>query len=124
MKFKVLLAAALLSSAVLVTAASLGAAAPAKQSKVTRASVTAGAPEEMSFTLARTVVRKGTVIFKVVNKGETAHDFKINGKKTPDVQPGGSATLKVTFRKKGSYPYRCTVPGHAEAGMKGVLTVK
>jgi uncharacterized cupredoxin-like copper-binding protein len=30
----------------------------------------------------------------------------------------------VSFKKKGKYPYLCTVPGHAEAGMKGVFTVR
>jgi uncharacterized cupredoxin-like copper-binding protein len=39
------------------------------------------------------------------------------------IQPGTTAKLVVTF-KKGKYPYLCTVPGHAEAGMKGVLTVR
>jgi len=29
----------------------------------------------------------------------------------------------VTISKAGSYPYLCTVPGHAAAGMKGVLRV-
>ncbi len=65
----------------------------------------------------------GTVIFKVVNKGKIEHDFKINGKKTPLVKPGKSVTLKVVFKKKGRYAYLCTIPGHAAAGMKGVLAV-
>jgi uncharacterized cupredoxin-like copper-binding protein len=30
----------------------------------------------------------------------------------------------VTFAKKGRYPYSCTVPGHAAAGMKGTFTVR
>jgi uncharacterized cupredoxin-like copper-binding protein len=42
---------------------------------------------------------------------------------TPNVDPG-SANLTVTFTKPGTYRYLCTLPGHAEAGMKGVLTVK
>ena len=63
-----------------------------------------------------------TFVFK--NVGHVAHDFKINGKVTPLVQPGKTANLVVTFAKKGTYPYLCTVEGHAAAGMKGVLTVK
>ena len=51
------------------------------------------------------------------------HDFKINGKQTPLIQPGKTAKLVVTFKKKGTYPYLRTAPGHAEAGMKGVFTV-
>ena len=57
------------------------------------------------------------------DKKKIAHDFKIKGKKTALLSPGKSATLKVVF-PKGKYPYLCTVPGHAAAGMKGVFTVK
>ena len=52
------------------------------------------------------------------------HDFTINGKQTPLISPGKTAKLTVTFKKKGRYPYLCTVPGHAAAGMKGVFTVR
>jgi outer membrane protein assembly factor BamB len=65
---------------------------------------------------------KATFVFK--NIGHVAHDFKINGKVTPLLQPGKTANLVVTFKKKGMYPYLCTVPGHAEAGMKGVFAVR
>ena len=78
---------------------------------------------EFSFKLSRRTVRVGTVIFKVVNKGKLSHDFKIAGKKTPLIKPGKHAALKVVFKKKGNYAYVCTVPGHAAAGMKGVLIV-
>ena len=37
---------------------------------------------------------------------------------------GLGAGADVTFKKKGKYPYLCTVPGHAAAGMKGVFTVR
>jgi uncharacterized cupredoxin-like copper-binding protein len=97
--------------------------APAKQAATTDA-VTAGKPQELRFTLAKKTVSKGAVTFKVTNKGTLSHDFKIAGKKTPLVAPGKSATLKITFKKAGKYPYLCTVPGHAAAGMKGTLTVK
>ena len=36
---------------------------------------------------------------------------------------GQSATLRVTFLRKGNYAYTCTVPGHAAAGMKGVFKI-
>jgi len=70
------------------------------------------------------ISRPGVVTFAVKNVGKLPHDFKINGKKTPLIAPGKSAKLVVSFKKKGSYPYLCTVPGHAAAGMKGVFTVK
>ena len=39
------------------------------------------------------------------------------------LQHGQSATLRVTFLRKGAYPYICTVPGHVALGMKGVFTI-
>ena len=65
---------------------------------------------------------KATFIFK--NIGHVEHDFKINGKVTPLIRPGKTATLAITFKKKGKYTYLCTVPGHAAAGMKGAFTVR
>ena len=71
----------------------------------------------------RSIPAVGTVIFTVVNKGKISHNFKIGGKTTPNLLPGKSATLTVTFTKKGHYPYLCTIFGHAAAGMKGVFSV-
>ena len=67
--------------------------------------------------------RRQTVIFKVVNKGKIAHDFKIAGKKTKMLNPGKSQTITVKFKKKGHFAYLCTVSGHAKLGMKGTFGV-
>ena len=40
------------------------------------------------------------------------------------VGQGGTSTLQGPTVKAGEYVYLCTVPGHAEGGMKGELTVK
>ena len=40
------------------------------------------------------------------------------------IQPGATTRLVVTFKKEGRYPYSCTVPEHANAGMRAVLTVR
>jgi uncharacterized cupredoxin-like copper-binding protein len=80
--------------------------------------------KEFSFVLSTRSVAEGTVIFNVTNAGKLAHDFKIAGIKTPLLKPGKKASLVVKFAKKGKFPYLCTVPGHAAAGMKGVLTVR
>ena len=77
---------------------------------------------EFKFVLSTKTARHGVTIFKVTNKGKTAHDFKIAGKKTPLIGPGKSASITVTL-KRGTYTYICTVPGHAAAGMKGKLKV-
>ena len=79
---------------------------------------------EFKFALKPKTAKKGAVVFTVVNKGTVAHDFKIAGKKTRNVAAGKRTTLRITFKKAGRYPYLCTLPSHAPAGMKGVLVVK
>ena len=86
--------------------------------------ISAGSPSEFRFKLSKLAVRTGAVTFIVTNKGHLPHDFKIAGKKTKLLTPGKSQTMKVTFKKKGSYRFLCTVSGHAAAGMKGALRVK
>jgi uncharacterized cupredoxin-like copper-binding protein len=96
------------------------AAGGASPGGVTATKVTVAA-SEFKFVLSKRTVPAGIVTFVVTNKGKTTHDFKIAGKKTPVLKPGKSTTLRVTL-KKGRYPYLCTLPGHAAAGMKGRLS--
>jgi uncharacterized cupredoxin-like copper-binding protein len=80
--------------------------------------------KEFLFILSRKSGPHGAFIFKFKNVGKLPHDFKIAGRKTPLVQPGRTATLTVRIMRKDRYPYLCTVPGHAAAGMKGVFIVR
>jgi uncharacterized cupredoxin-like copper-binding protein len=115
-------------------------AVPVAQARTSRAAstvtVTAGKPSEFKFTLLPKSVLHGTVTFKITDKGNLPHDFKVcsaaaktaaaltcAGHGTALISPGSSATLKVTFKKAGTYEYLCTVTGHAAAGMKGLLKV-
>jgi uncharacterized cupredoxin-like copper-binding protein len=113
-------------AALLVPGAGSALAAPSQHAvtATSKATTITVAASEFKFKLSKTSARKGKVTFVVTNKGKTPHDFKINGKKTPKIQPGKKATLVVTFSKTGKFPYLCTVPGHAAAGMKGSFTVK
>jgi len=109
------------------------AASAARDAKVV--TVTAGKPTAFAFTLSTKTVTTGAVTFKVTNKGTLVHTFKVcssnkggsanscAGKGTPTIAVGKSATLNVTFAKKGTYEYLCTIAGHAAAGMKGDLKV-
>jgi uncharacterized cupredoxin-like copper-binding protein len=99
--------------------------AGADQSSVraTTVTVTAGKPAEFRFTLSKKTFVHGTVTFKVTNRGALPHDFKVNGHKTKLLSPGQSQNLRITFTKKGSYPFLCTVTGHAAAGMKGTIKI-
>lgn len=78
---------------------------------------------EFKFVLSKKTAGRGLVVFKVTNIGKIKHDFQIKGRKTRLLSHGQSATLRLTFLRKGHYPYKCTVPGHAAAGMKGVFTI-
>ena len=120
--------------AVLIAAAAIGiAVAPAQASRypamsqhsnsaalIARVKVAAS---EFKFVLSAKTAKRGLVIFTVTNAGKIKHDFEIKGRKTRLLAHGQSATLRVTFLRKGHYPYKCTVTGHAAAGMKGIFTI-
>jgi uncharacterized cupredoxin-like copper-binding protein len=77
---------------------------------------------DIGFKLSSETAPAGLIVFKVKNTGNLQHDFEISSKKTKILGHGRSATLRITL-KKGTFKYRCTVPGHAAAGMKGVFKV-
>ena len=105
--------------------------------KVTIVSVTVGKPSELAYKLSKfSALPAGTFTFNVKNAGLGIHNFKICttsaataaknacvGKATPSLKPGQSAKLTVILTKKGKYEFLCSVPGHAAAGMKGLLGV-
>jgi uncharacterized cupredoxin-like copper-binding protein len=78
---------------------------------------------ELKFVLSAKTAKRGVVIFRVTNVGTLKHDFEIKGRKTRLLAHGQSARLRVVFLRRGHYRYKCTVPGHAAAGMKGVFTI-
>jgi plastocyanin len=112
-----------LAVAVLAVFAAIAVPALAHQSIKTQ--TVAVAASEYKFAISKTFVPANTrIIFKVTNNGSAPHNFKIAGKSTPILPSQGSAKFAVIFTKKGNYVYLCTIPGHAAAGMKGVLKVK
>jgi plastocyanin len=97
--------------------------APAAKPKTTTVNVVM---TEYRFALSAKTVPVGTVLFKLVNKGQVEHNMVFNGPivyaKSPLVQPGGTYTLKVKFKKPGPYNFVCTL--HFELGMAGTIRVK
>lgn len=83
---------------------------------------------EFVFTPKEVTVPAGQPLaVTIVNKGRIEHDFHIEamGVKTSSlIPPGKSVTLTFTPAKKGSLEFACTIAGHKEAGMKGVIIVK
>jgi plastocyanin len=92
--------------------------APATKPVVVR--VTA---HEWGFELSRTQVPVGPVRFVLRNGGRHPHDFAIAGHKTRALGRGATAGFTVTFERQGLHSFRCTVRGHAELGMTGLLGV-
>jgi len=107
-----------------------------KAHKVTVVNVILGQPSELGFQLSKfSALPAGTITFKVKNVGLGYHNFKLCtapvaraslntcvGKATAILKTGKVATLTVVL-KNGKYEFICSVPGHAAAGMKGLLGV-
>jgi uncharacterized cupredoxin-like copper-binding protein len=94
----------------------------AARGRVVRATVVTVTMKEYKFGFSAKSARAGKITFKLVNKGKLAHDIRLAGRTSALVQPGMVGKLVVTL-KKGKYPYKCTLPGHAALGMKGTFTV-
>jgi uncharacterized cupredoxin-like copper-binding protein len=112
-------------------------ATPAHHALVQNVTVLVTKSTEFKFKLSKSLLKRGIVSFKFTNGGNLPHDFKVcssntgnltattcKGRATPLVSPGASNTLRVTFLRTGTYEYLCTVPGHAAAGMKGLIKIK
>jgi FtsP/CotA-like multicopper oxidase with cupredoxin domain len=70
-----------------------------------------------------TVSRNG--VLNVRNDGTVVHNLAVRGEdlKTPDLKGGESASVDVSGLDEGVYEVYCTIPGHADAGMKAALAV-
>ena len=110
-------------AAVTITALALVQVASARVDRQTATTVQVKGGEFFFRLSTKSIAKPTKVTFVFMNIGSVPHDFRINGKTTPLTQPGKTAKLVITFTKKGKFPYLCTVPGHAQAGMKGVFTV-
>jgi len=75
-------------------------------------------------TINATVNKPVTIVFK--NTGKYPHNFTITDLSvmTKTIHTGETDTLTFTPTKSGSFEYLCSVPGHADRGMKGTIVVK
>lgn len=82
---------------------------------------------EFAFTPSTITVKKGqSVKITFKNTGAYPHNFTLAdlNVQTKTIQPGEQDTITFTPVKTGSFAYICTVPGHADKGMKGTLIVQ
>jgi FtsP/CotA-like multicopper oxidase with cupredoxin domain len=96
-----------------LAAASMYAVTLSDELKITPAMIDAPANAPLTFT--------------VTNEGKGEHSFAVQAAdqtyETAMLDGGATATLEVPGLPAGNYEYLCTVPGHADAGMKGTLMV-
>lgn len=104
----------------LLLLATAGGAAPKEQTvKITSS--------EWQFQPAEITVEAGVPVqLTEINNGTTQHDFSIEalGVSLPLLNPGKSQSVRFTPTKRGTFEFKCTLPGHADVGMKGTITVK
>ena len=77
--------------------------------------------KEFKITLPSTTLKPGSYTFDLSNDGKQPHDLTIDGpgvnkEKTPVINGGQHATLKVKLAA-GDYDFYCSVPGHKQLGM-------
>ena len=79
---------------------------------------------EFALTPAALTVPEGGQL-TVTNAGAVPHNLSITGTEvaTADLAPGESETLDVSSLPAGDYEVLCAIPGHADSGMTGTLTV-
>jgi Cu+-exporting ATPase len=61
----------------------------------------------------------------LVNDDQVLHDWMVEGIENVDTpaRPGQGTSVRFIIDEPGSYPFFCSIAGHAEAGMVGTLVV-
>lgn len=84
---------------------------------------------EYAFTLSRTTVPAGKVIFQFVNNGQDEHNLKIASSEGPlagsfaNTPSKGISDLQLEIQP-GEYKLFCSLPTHEQKGMKATLSVE
>ena len=101
--------------------------APASAAGAQQVTVTVG--NSTRFAPALMTVRAGQPVeLTLRNGGAIPHDFTLaEGASRPvkiEAQGGRTARGTFTIDTPGTYTFVCTVPGHADAGMRGTITAQ
>jgi plastocyanin len=79
---------------------------------------------EMKFDPDAVAVEAGQVAVTLTNDGSIQHDLRIDGAGLFLEAGSGESVDGTVDLEAGSYQFFCTVPGHRDAGMEGVLEVR
>ena len=78
----------------------------------------------LAFTASTATAPPGKLEFVMENPSPIQHNIALEGDGEGDVVGTGGTSRFEANLKPGKYTFLCTVPGHADGGMKGELTVK
>lgn len=83
---------------------------------------------DFEFQLSATTLHTGEVSVIVTNAGSTAHDVALaqDGReigRSDVLSPGAGQTFDIEVAAGGPVRLECTVPGHAQAGMRASVAV-
>ena len=106
-----------------------GVAVPAPAAATGVQPVTVAVGNSMHFAPRSVTVAAGQPVeLTLRNGGGIPHDFALAGGASGPVkleaQGGQTARGTFTIETPGTYPFVCTVPGHAAAGMSGTITAR
>jgi plastocyanin len=102
-------------------------AQPAKPVPAASALKLAADPSKIAFDTTQLTANAGKVTIDFDNPAPLEHNVAIEqgGKQIAISETIASGETSVSAElKPGTYTFLCTIPGHAEAGMEGTLTVK
>ncbi|HVI28650.1 cupredoxin family protein [Hansschlegelia sp.] len=119
---------------------------PSKPARTVEVVMTEAEDGKMLFEPGSVTARRGEQVrFVLKNEGQVDHEFMlatradndchaIAMRKNPDMEhddpngrrlaPGKTGEIVWKFTRAGEFNFACLIPGHREAGMDGVVTVK
>lgn len=92
----------------------------------TRLSLAASPAGELAFDKTSLEAKPGPVVIAFANPSQLPHAVEVEGNGVEEVSDtvAQSTTTVSANLKPGEYRYYCNIPGHADAGMDGTLTVE
>jgi uncharacterized cupredoxin-like copper-binding protein len=114
----------MLALAALITAGSALSKSSGAETQAAAAAGPAVSLTEFAITPSAVQVAEGGAI-RVTNAGKVKHNVHVKGTDVAvsDLDPGQSEILDASELAPGSYEIFCSIPGHADSGMRGVLVV-